>query len=178
MKKKLLWCTGIIAVLVLIALGICRYIEGQNRQTDPNWKLAQQIYNMEKTLKEVDNDYECQSISKVTPFTYTDSEGNSIVYYCCQTTHIEDECRENTGLNTDAIGMVIDFAQIQNRRDCKVNEYNAFQCEMDERSYLCWTISPEISCVIEYGADSIAEADIFRMAESVQLPAKKPVDGN
>ena len=64
--------------------------------------------------------------------------------------------------------MVIDFAQIKNRRDCKVNEYDAFLCEMGERSCLCWTISPEISCVIEYSADAIAETDIFRMAESVQ----------
>ncbi|MBP3478018.1 MAG: hypothetical protein J6K03_00860 [Oscillospiraceae bacterium] len=170
MKKKLLWCAGIIILLVLVILGVCRWIEVRNRQTDPNWKLAEQIYNMENALKEVDEDYECQSISKVTPFTYTDSEGNKIVYYCCQTTYIEDEYGENTVLNTDAIGMVIDFAQIQNRRDCKVNAYDAFRCEMGERSYLCWTISPEVSCVIEYSADTIAEADIFRMAKSIQLP--------
>ena len=142
----------------------------QNRQTDPNWKLAEQIYKMENALKEVDEDYACKSLSKVTPFSYTDSEGNIIIYYCCQTTYLADEYGENTGLNTDAIGMVIDFAQIQNRRDCKVNAYNAFQCEMGERSYLCWTISPEISCVIEYSADVNDEADIFRMADSVQPP--------
>ena len=130
MKKKLLCCIGIIVLLALAVLGVCRYIEARNRQTDPNWELAQQIYNMENALKEVDEDYECQSISKVTPFTYTDSKGNSIIYYCCQTTYIEDEYGENTGLNTDAIGMVIDFAQIQNRRDCKVNQYDAFQCAM------------------------------------------------
>ena len=54
--------------LVLIALGLFRYIEVQHRQTDPNWTLAEQIYNMENALKEVDKDYECKSISKVTPF--------------------------------------------------------------------------------------------------------------
>lgn len=170
MRKKILWSSGIIVLLVLVALGVCRYIDVQNRQTDPNWKIAGQIYNMENALNEVDEDYECQSISKVTPFTYTDSKGNTIIYYCCQTTYIEDEYGDDTGLNTDAIGMVIDFAQIQNRRDCKVNEYDAFRCEIGKHSYLCWTISPEISCVIEYSADANNEADIFRMAESVQLP--------
>ena len=167
MKKKLLWCTGIAILMSLIVLGVSRYIEVRNRQTDPNWKLAEQIYNMENALKEVDEDYECKSISKVTPYTYADPDGNTIVYYCCQTTYIEDEYGDNTGLNTDAIGMVIDFAQIRNRQDCKVNEYNAFQCEMGDHSYLCWTISPEISCVIEYSADVNDEADILRMAESV-----------
>ena len=170
MKKKLMWCIGSIILFALVVLGIWRHIEERNPQTDPNWMLAQQIYNMENALKEVDEDYECKSISKVTPFTYADSKGNSIVYYCCQTTYIADEYGETTGLNTDAIGMVIDFSQIQNRRDCKINEYDAFQCEIDDRSYLCWTISPEISCVIEYSADVNDEADIFRMAQSVQFP--------
>ena len=171
MKKKLLWCAGIVVLVTVIILGVWRYIEARNRQTDANRKFAEQIYKMENALKEVDKDYECKSISKVIPYTYADPDGNTIVYYCCQTSYITDEYGENIGMNTDAIGMVIDFAQIKNRRECKVNKYDAFQCEMGERSYLCWTISPEISCVIEYSADAIDEADIFRMAESVQLPA-------
>ena len=171
MKKKLLWCAGVILLITVIMLGIYRYVELRQRQTDPNWKIAEQIYNMENALKELDEDYKCNSVSKVTPYTYADSSGNTITYYCCQTTYISDEYEEDTGLNTDAIGMVIDFAQIQNRRECKVNGHDAFQCEMGERSYLCWTISPEISCVIEYSADVNDEADIFRMAESVQVPA-------
>ena len=170
MKKKVLWCAGVVVLIILVVLGILRYIEVRNRQTDPNWKLAEQIYKIENALKEVDEDYACKSLSKVTPFSYTDSAGNIITYYCCQTTYIEDEYGDDAGLNTDAIGMVIDFAQIQNRRDCKVNEYDAFRCEIGDWSYLCWTISPEISCIIEYSADAIDEADIFKMAESVQLP--------
>ena len=170
MKKKLLWYAVIIVLIALIVLGVFRYIEVRHCQTDPNWKLAEQIYKMENALKEVDEDYECKSISKVTPYAYADPDGNTIVYYCCQTTYLADEYGENTGLNTDAIGMVIDFTQIQNRQDCKVNACDAFRCEIGEHSYLCWTISPEISCVIEYGADAIDEADIFRMAESVQQP--------
>lgn len=170
MKKKLLWCAGIVVLIAVIILGIWRYIEVRNRQSDPNWKFAQQIYNMENALKEVDEDYECKSISKVTPFTYTDSEGNTIVYYCCQTTYVSDESGEYTGLNTDAIGMVIDFAQIENRRECRVNEYDAFLCEIDDRTYLCWSLSPKISCVIEYSAEAVEETEIFRMAESVQIP--------
>lgn len=170
MKKNLLWCAGIIVLIAVIILGVCRYVELRQCQTNPNWKVAEQIYNMENALKEVDEDFECKSISKVTPYTYADSSGNTITYYCCQTTYISDEHEENTGMNTDAIGMVIDFAEIEKKRHCKVNEHDAFQCKMGERSYLCWTISLEISCVIEYSADAIDEADIFRMAESVQLP--------
>ena len=170
MKKKLLLCAGIVVLIAVIILGVWLRVEVRNRQNDANWKIAEQIYNMENALKEVDENYECKSISKVTPYTYADSSGNTITYYCCQTTYISDAHEENTGMNTNAIGMVIDFAEIEKKRHCKVNEHDAFQCKMGERSYLCWTISPEISCVIEYSADTINEADIFRMAESVQLP--------
>ena len=170
MKKRLLWCAGIVTLIVVLLLGICRYIEVWQRQTDPNWKLAEQIFGIENVLKEVDEDYECKSISKVTPYTYADPAGNTIVYYCCQTTYIADEHGDDTGLNTEALGMVVDFEKMENKRNCKVNEYDAFQCEMGERYFLCWTISPDISCVIEYSAAVNDEVDIFRMAESVQLP--------
>ena len=48
-----------------------------------------------------------------------------------------------------------------------VNEYDAFLCGIGDRSYLCWTLYPEISCVVEYSADFIDESDIRRVAESV-----------
>jgi len=170
MKKKNLWIAGIFVVGLMMIVGIIRYIEVQKRENDPNWQIAKEIYKVENALKEVDEDYECQSVSKVTPFTHTDSEGNTIVYYCCQTAYISNESGEYAGLNMDAIGMVIDISQIENKRECTVNEYDAFQCEIANRTYLCWTLSSEISCVIEYDADAIKEENILRMAESVSLP--------
>ena len=167
MKKKVLLGIGIAIMLLVLILGITRYMEIRKCQTDSNWQVAQEIYKVENALKEVDEDYECQSVSKVTPFTYTDSEGNTIVYYCIQTAYLENESGDDIGLDMDAIGMVIDVDQIENRRECMVNEYDAFLCEMGERSYLCWTLTPEITCVIEYSANTVNEFDIFQMAESV-----------
>ena len=148
--------------------GIIRYIEVQKRESDPNWQIAKEIYKVESALKEVDEDCECQSVSKVTPFTYTDSEGNIIVYYCIQTAYLENESGDDTGLDMNAIGMVIDPELIGNKLECRVNEYDAFLCELGDRSYLCWTLSPELSCVIEYSAGAISEESLFRMAESVK----------
>ena len=150
MKKKLLWCTGIAILISLIVLGVLRYIEVRNRQTDLNWKLAEQIYKMENALKEVDEDYECKSISKVTPYTYEDSAGNTIIYYCCQTTYIEDEYGETTGLNTDAIGMVIDFAQIQNRQDCKVNGQHLHGDLAEMLGLLIHFLVLEFICLVDF----------------------------
>ena len=169
MKKKILWIVGMLVVSLVLIVGIMRYIEVQKRENDSNWKIAKEIYRVENALKEVDADYECQSVAKVTPFPYTDSEGNTIVYYCIQTAYLENESGDDTGLDMSAIGMVIDADQIETRRKCMVNEYNAFQCELGDRSYLCWTLSPVLSCVIEYSAEAISEESIFRMAESVPV---------
>ena len=169
MKRKVLWMVAIGALIMLLIMGVARYIEMQTHQTDPNWQIANEIYKIEKALKDVDEDYECQSVSKVTPFTYTDSEGNTIVYYCIQTAYLENESGGYTGLDTDAIGMVIDPELMENKQECKVNEYDAFLCELGDRSYLCWTLSPEISCVIEYSKGAVEEASIYQMAESVPV---------
>ena len=169
MKKKILWIAGILIVGLMMIDGIIRYIEVQKRENDPNWQITKEIYKMENALKEVDEDYECQSVSKVTPFTYTDSEGNTIIYYCIQTAYLENESGDKTGLDMNAIGMVVDPEQMENDRECKVNGYDAFQCELGDRSYLCWTLSPELSCVIEYSAEAISEESIFRIAESVPV---------
>ena len=170
MRKKILWIAGICIVSLALIIGIARYSEIKKRESDPNWQIAKGIYKMEDALKKVDEDYECHSVAKVTPFTYTDSEGNTIVYYCIQTAYLENESGDDTGLDMNAIGMVVDMTRIENKRECTVNEYYAFQCEIADRTHLCWTLSSEISCVIEYDADVIREENILRMAESVSLP--------
>lgn len=170
MKQKILRTVGIGVLVLVLILGVTRFFQVRNRQTDSNWQIANEIYNVENALKEVDEDYECQSISKVTPFTYTDSERNTIIYYCCQTAYLSNESGEYTGLDMNAIGLVVDISQIENKRECTVNEYDAFQCEVSDRTYLCWTLSPEISCVIEFDMDVTDGNDILHMAQSI-LPA-------
>ena len=172
MIKKILWIAGIFIISLVLIVGIARYSELLKRESDPNWQIAKEIYKVERALKEIDGDYECQSVSKVTPFPYTDSEGNTIVYYCVQTAYLENESGDYTGLDMDAIGMVVDLELIENKRDCKVNEYDAFLSELGDQAYLCWTMSPEISCVIEYITDAVNESDMFQMAESVPQSAK------
>lgn len=167
MKRKNLRTVGIGILILALAMGDSWYNKLRNCRIDPNWQITNEIYKVENALKEVDEDYECQSVSKVTPFTYTDSEGNTIVYYCCQTAYMGNESGEYTGLDMNAIGLVIDSNMIESRRNCKINEYDGFLCEQGDRSYLCWTLSPEISCVIEYSPEAISEESIFRMAESV-----------
>ena len=122
---------------------------------------------MESALQEIDESRELQSLTQVTPYCYQTSDGDTITYYCCITTYVEDIPAEYFGLNQAALEQIVDMDAFENRRDCEVNGLEAVIGELDGQTYLCWTISSTYSCVLEYTAGSIPEADIFRMAESV-----------
>lgn len=163
----------IVVVGLLVVLAVALYL---TRRAEPDLyaQAAEMIYRVENSLKEQDEAWERQSITVVTPFTYTDSEGNVIVYYCCQTAYFETDPAEIAGLNTDVLAQAIDLENAENKRECVVNGKTALLCEIDGRTNLCWTIDSEYSCVIEYNPSSVSEADIIRMAESVQtVPAEE-----
>ncbi len=170
MTKKVLLITGIYVVSIALIINILWLVEIQTRESDPHGQIVKEIYKAENALNEVGEEYECQSVSKVTPFTYTDSKGNTIVYYCCQTAYPKNTFRDDTGLDRNTMGLVVDTNLVENKRECKVNKHDALLCEVGDQSYLCWTLSPEISCVIEYSKGSVDEAIILRMAESVPVP--------
>ena len=74
-------------------------------------------------------------------------------------------------MNTNAISAVIDPDDAESCRECTVSNLPAAIYQKDGRAYLCWTITPELSCVIEYDPTTEREEDMLRMAESV--PANK-----
>lgn len=171
MGKKKLVVLGVVGLLVVLTVVI--YLN-QRSEPDPFVQVAEMIYRVENALKEQDEDWERQSITVVTPYTYVDSEGNAIVYYCCQTAYFETDPAEIAGLNTDVLAQMIDLENAENKCECAVNGKTALLCEIDGRTNLCWTIDSEYSCVIEYNPSSVSEADVIRMAESVQtVPAEE-----
>ena len=113
-------------------------------------------------------DWKKTSSTTVASQTYQDATGNKIIYYCCKTTYHEESIAKDAGtLDRQALAAVVDWEQMEESKGCMVGQWPAMLCKKDGQSYLCWTISPEYSCVIEYDAAVVAEEDIFRMAESV-----------
>ena len=172
MKKKII--VGI-TICIFLAVIITRMVWGiriYRREQDPNWQIAKKLYNVESALQEIDESWELQSLTQVTPYCYQNPDGDTITYYCCITTYVDDEPAESFGLNKTALEQVVDMDALENRRDCEVNGLEAVMGELDGKTYLCWTISPTYSCVLEYTAESASEADILRMAESVGEPER------
>ena len=92
-----------------------------------------------------------------------------------------DTEHEYDGLNEDAFNCVLEIDLAEVVRECNVNDYNAIIYEYGERTYLCWSITEEHSCILEYSPDFISEDEIFKMAEScvrqVKMLAKGPQKG-
>lgn len=162
--------------LIIAAFGILLVLTGTialtNRPT-PQDEMMDMLNRMENALGD---EWKKQTVTKVSDLVYSDDEGNTIVYHVCTTTYYEADSAMQTGLNTNAISAVISPDEAESCRDCTVSGLPAAIYQKDGRAYLCWTIMPELSCVIEYDPAVESEEDMLRMAESV--PANQGKTGN
>ena len=159
MKKKIWLIVASICILIVLAGAITF----ANRPT-PEDEMMDMLNRVENALGD---EWKKQTVTKVSDLVYSDNEGNTIIYHVCTTTYYEADAAEQTGLNTDAIASVIDPVEAVNCRECTVSGLPAVIYQKDGRAYLCWTIIPELSCVIEYDPAVEREEDMLRMAESV-----------
>jgi len=166
--RRILICILSIAIVVPLVWDIKNYL----REQDPRWQMAKEIYRVQTVLHQVDDNIKLESISEVSPFVITGPNGASINYFCCITSYLNEEPNEIVGLNKAALDLVIDVDILENRCSFKVGGWESVRGELDGQTYLCWTISPKYSCVLEYTEGTITEEDIIHIAESVELPQK------
>ena len=159
MKMKTWFFIVVICILLVLAVAIAF----ANRST-PEDEMMDMLNRVENALGD---EWKKQTVTKVSDLVYSDDIGNTIVYHVCTTTYYEADSAKQTGLNTDAISAVISPDESESCRDCTVSGLPAAIYQKDGRAYLCWTIMPELSCVIEFDPVVESEEDMLRMAESV-----------
>ena len=159
MKKKIRLVVAAICIVLVLAGAIIF----TNCPT-PEDEMMDMLNRVENALGD---EWKKQTVTKVSDLVYSDSEGNTIVYHVCITAYYEADSAEQTGLNTEAIAAVISPDEAESFRECTVSGLPAAIYQKDGRAYLCWTIIPELSCVIEYDPAVESEEDMLRMAESV-----------
>lgn len=167
-RKKTLWYILVFIAGIAFWVGSVWGIKRWLRERDPRWQAAKEIYTVQTALQKVDENWKLESLSEVRPYEIKQPDGPSIYYYCCITGYLTEEPEESKELNKTAISLVVDVDSMENCRDYEVGGQDAVMGEKDGQTYLCWTISPKYSCVIAYTAGTVAEEDIFRMAESVE----------
>lgn len=159
MKKKPWLIIATICILLVLAVTIAL----ANCPTSQD-EMMDMLNRVENALGD---EWKKQTVTEVSDLVYSDDEGNTIIYYVCITTYYAADATEQTGLNTDAISAVIPPDTAESCRECTVSGLPAAIYQKDGRAYLCWTIIPELSCVIEYDPAVESEEDMLRMAESV-----------
>lgn len=156
-KKKRL----IVTAIIVLVIGMVFFL---SNHTAPQDEMQEMLNRVEDALGD---DWKKQTVTEVSNLVYSDDEGNTIIYYVCVTTYYEADTNNQSGLNIEAISAVINPEEAESSRECTVSDLPAAIYQKDGRAYLCWTIMPELSCVIEYNPAIESEANMFRMAESV-----------
>ena len=168
MKKKI-WLIAAVCVLLVLAL-----VFTLTNRPAPQDEATDMLHRVENALGD---EWKKQTVTKAFDFVYSDGKGNTIIYYVCITTYHDADATEQTGLNTDAISAIIPPGKAESYRACTVSGLPAAIYQKDGIAYLCWTIIPELTCVLEFDPTTISEDDILQMAESIpanQSKAKNP----
>ena len=164
MSKKKVIVISIIALAFIILLGSITIFAVSHTE-----KGRQQANFGERIEAALGDEYKKQTETIVAAtVTYADKDENEILYYCLKTTYYEADPLEVTGLDVNALRLLFEPELARSCEEMKINEWCAALYRFDKLSYLCWTCSPETSCVLEYDPDVVADADIIKMAESAR----------
>ena len=87
MKKKIIVeiavCIAFVVIIADSVLGIRIY----QREQDPNWQIAKKLYNVESALQEIDESWELQSLTQVTPYCYQNAFHKQLPPFGCLNKH-------------------------------------------------------------------------------------------
>jgi len=159
--------TALILVIISASVSMFSCKEEMSEYEKTKADFLENAKRIESAMQEVDPDFKSLGYTEVTKISYAIEGGGDIQYYFCKTTYF-DEIPELTGVHLEAIRGVIDPDMAEDSRESKVLDYDAIIYTLNGREYLCWSLSPEDSCVLEYTPGTISEDDLWLMAESVQ----------
>lgn len=170
-KRTIVLLAGAAALLLLVLfIGQARKPKEPSVQEQAEEMLAR----MDNAVAALEGDWKKQTVTKVSTLTYSNPEDDStIIQYTCQSTYYDADPEEIEGVNLPALSSIQALEWAEDGRPCKVNELDALLFEKEARSYLCFTLSPEYTIVLEYSPDKVEEWEIFKMAESFSLPKEK-----
>lgn len=153
----------ILAVIIMFLFGLA--VGVLTKEKEPEITPDEMLERVENALGD---EYKKQTVSEVVAqLTYAKEDGaDPIYYYFVKTTYYEAEPAEVTGLNTDAFCAVFDPENAETTEEMMIQDWYGCLYRLPEKSFLCWTVAPEISYILEYNPAVVSDTDIIRMARS------------
>ncbi len=160
----------IVLVIAVVAVGA---IFALTSQKEKEMNPEEFLERFEKAAEEVLGE-DIQQVSKtelVATLTYgheTDKD-NNIYYRILKTTYGEaGDPSSVTGLNTDALNVLFPVDMMDSCDEMMIQDWHGALYKKDDTAYLCWTVDPEVSYVLEYTPSKMADSEILKMAESAE----------
>ena len=155
-----------ILVLIFVLAG-CGSIKTKEPNTD------EMIGNIENAMYEVLGD-DLKKLSQhelIATMIYAmeDGTGDGIKYHMIKSSYFEEDSSEIIGFNESAVGVLFDMTSVNSSEELKINEWPARRYRINDKSFLCFTYSPEMTYVLEYTATEVSDDEIIKMAESASL---------
>ena len=164
-RKKTLF---IVLVIAVVAVGV---IFALTTQKEKEMNPEEFLERFEKAAEEVLGE-DIQQVSKtelVATLTYgheTDKD-NNIYYRILKTTYGEaGDPSSVTGLNTDALNVLFPVDMMDSCEEMMIQDWHGALYKKDDTAFLCWTVDPEVSYVLEYTPSKMPDSEIIKMAES------------
>lgn len=162
-KKKILL---IVFAIIIVAVGIVTAVVPQKeKEMDPEEFPKRFEQAAEEILGE-----DIQQISKtelVATLTFGHETDNKIYYIILKTTYGEaGDPSSVTGLNTDALNVLFPVDMMDSCEEMMIQDWHGALYKKDDTAFLCWTVDPEVSYVLEYTPSKMLDSEIIKMAES------------
>lgn len=93
----------------------------------------------------------------------------TIYYRILKTTFYDGDPAEITGLHTEALGVLFPVDSMDSCEEMMIKDWHGALYKKDDKAFLCWTYSPEITYVLEYEPSKIDDSEIIKMAESAEV---------
>lgn len=167
MKKKTLII--ILSIIVLIAAAIVVIVAKNHNEEN---SVDNMVEKFESAAKEVlGEDLQKVSMTELAAtITYGNGdEENNIYYRILKTTYYEGgDPSSVTGLNTEAFNVLFPTESMDSCEEMMIQDWYGALYKKGDKAYLCWTCDPEVSYVLEYNPNTIADSEIIKMAESAE----------
>ena len=154
------------AVILVVAVGIIIAVTSHQKKEMDFDEFADRF---EKSAEE--------DVKKVTKtelaatLTYGDQtdKDRTIYYRILKTTFYDGDPAEITGLHTEALGVLFPVDSMDSCEEMMIKDWYGALYKKDDKAFLCWTYSPEITYVLEYEPSKIDDSEIIKMAESAEV---------
>lgn len=162
-KKKILL---VVFAIIIVAVGIVTAVVPQKeKEMDPEEFPERFEQAAEEILGE-----DIQQISKtelVATLTFGHETDNKIYYIILKTTYGEaGDPSSVTELNTDALNVLFPVDMMDSCEEMMIQDWHGAIYKKDDTAFLCWTVDPEVSYVLEYTPSKMPDSEIIKMAES------------